>query len=79
MTPHRLLAPRDFRRMPWKNGAGRTAEIAAWSPDTGDAGFAWRVSIAEIERDAAFSAWRGVDRTFVLLDGDGVVLAIDDE
>ena len=78
MTPHRLLAPRDFRRMPWKNGAGRTAEIAAWSPDTGDAGFAWRVSIAEIERDAAFSAWRGVDRTFVLLDGDGVVLAIDD-
>ena len=52
MTPHRLLAPRDFRRMPWKNGAGRTAEIAAWSPDTGDAGFAWRVSIAEIERAA---------------------------
>ena len=64
--------------MPWKNGAGRTAEIAAWSPGPGGADFAWRVSIAEIERDGAFSAWPGVDRTFVLLDGDGVVLEIDD-
>lgn len=78
MTPHRLLSPRDFRRMPWKNGAGRTAEIARWSRDAGEGDFAWRVSIAEIERDGAFSAWPGVDRTFVLLDGDGVVLVHDD-
>ena len=72
MPAHRLLAPRDFRRMPWKNGAGRTSEIASW-PD-GAGAFAGRVSIAEIERDGPFSAWPGVDRTFVLLDGAGVVL-----
>lgn len=72
MTPHRLLAPRDFRRMPWKNGGGRTAEIAAWP--AGEGAFAGRCSIAEIERDGPFSAWPGVDRAFVLLAGAGVVL-----
>ena len=78
MTPHRLLSPRDFRRMPWKNGGGRTSEIATWSRGADAAAFAWRVSIAEIERDGAFSAWPGVDRTLVLLDGDGVILQHDD-
>ncbi|MEO8487471.1 MAG: HutD family protein [Betaproteobacteria bacterium] len=76
MTAHRLLSPRDFRPMPWRNGGGRTAEIASWPP--GDDGFAWRVSIADIERDGPFSSWPGVDRTFVLLDGEGVVLAHDE-
>jgi hypothetical protein len=77
MTAHRLIAPREFRRVPWKNGGGHAAEIAAWpvgSPDD----FAWRVAIAEIERDGPFSSYPGVDRTFVLLDGDGVVLVHDD-
>ncbi|CAG0950961.1 Protein Ves [Burkholderiales bacterium] len=75
MTIHRLLSPRDFRRVPWRNGAGHTSEIAA-GPDA--EAFAWRVSIAEIERDGPFSDWPGVDRTLVLLDGRGVVLAQDD-
>ena len=74
MPAHRLLSPRDFRRMPWKNGAGRTSEIASWPDGAGADAFAGRVSIAEIERDGPFSAWPGVDRTFVLLDGAGVVL-----
>jgi len=74
MTSHRLLSPRDFRRMPWKNGGGRTAEIAAWAREPGAGGFAGRVSIAEIERDGPFSTFPGVDRAFVLLDGAGVVL-----
>ena len=78
MTAHRLISAREFRRMPWKNGGGRTAEIAAW-PVGGDEGFAWRVAIAEIDRDGPFSPYPGVDRTFVLLDGDGVVLAHDDQ
>ena len=51
MPAHRLLAPRDFRRMPWKNGAGRTSEIASWPDGAGADAFAGRVSIAEIERD----------------------------
>ena len=37
-----------------------------------------RVAIAEIERDGPFSVYPGVDRTFVLLEGEGVVLVHDD-
>ncbi|HEY8243248.1 MAG: HutD family protein [Vicinamibacteria bacterium] len=77
MTTHRLIAPREFRRMPWKNGGGYAAEVAAWPSGSHDA-FAWRVAIAEIERDGPFSSFPGVDRTFVLLDGEGVVLVHDD-
>ena len=77
MTAHRLISPREFRRMPWKNGGGHAAEIAAW-PDGAHDGFAWRVAIADIERDGPFSTYAGVDRTFVLLDGEGVVLTHDD-
>jgi len=77
MIAHRLLSPRDFRRVSWKNGGGRASEIAVW-PGPDDDAFAWRVAIAEIERDGAFSSYPGVERTFILLDGAGVVLVLDD-
>ena len=76
MSTHRLLSPRDFRRVPWKNGGGHASDVASWT-SPGDDAFAWRVSIADIERDGPFSSYPGVDRTFVLLDGEGVVLTID--
>ena len=70
----RLLTPNDFRSMPWKNAAGRTTEIAVHPAAAGLDGFAWRVSIADVERDGPFSAFPGVDRTIVLLDGEGMSL-----
>lgn len=39
----------------------------------------WRLSIAEIETDCAFSAFPGCDRVLVLLAGNGMRLAFDDE
>jgi environmental stress-induced protein Ves len=77
MTPHRLLTPADYRRMPWKNGGGRTTEIAAHPAGAGLDAFAWRVSLAEVARDGPFSAFPGVERTLVLLDGAGMRLAGD--
>lgn len=77
MTSTRLLSPRDFRRVPWRNGGGTTSQIATWPAQVQGDAFAGRVSIAEIDRDGAFSAWPGIDRTLVLLEGDGVVLASD--
>jgi len=74
MASHRLLTPADHRRTPWKNGGGRTTEIAAGPPDAGFADFAWRVSVADIEHDGAFSVFPGVVRTLVLLAGGGVRL-----
>ena len=74
MTRHRVLAPNDYRRMPWKNGGGHTVEIAAHPQGAGAAGFAWRVSVADVARDGSFSIYPGVDRTLVLLAGNGMRL-----
>ncbi len=70
----RLLTPADYVSMPWKNGAGRTTEIAAYPPGAALDGFAWRVSIADVERDGPFSRFPGIDRTIVLLEGAGMRL-----
>ncbi len=67
----RTLAPR-----PWKNGAGLTREIAFGGPGAAD--FDWRVSLAEVARDAPFSAFPGVDRCITLLHGAGLRLRSDD-
>lgn len=72
----RVVLPDGWRWMPWRNGGGRTAEIHvegdAAAPD-------WRLSLAVIEQDGPFSAWPGVDRTLVWLDGGGLELDINGE
>lgn len=66
--------------MRWKNDAGWTSEIiklhGSDERDTND--WAWRLSIAEIEADAPFSAFPGVERVLVLLSGNGLRLRFDD-
>ena len=76
MTP---IPAADCRRLRWKNDGGWTTEIArSDDPTCGDGGFRWRVSIAEIESDGPFSAFPGVARDLLLLDGEGIELAIGD-
>lgn len=70
----RLLSPADFRSMPWKNGGGRSTEIASYPPAATLGTFAWRVSLADVERDGPFSPFPGIDRTIVLLHGAGMRL-----
>ncbi|MGV8944336.1 HutD/Ves family protein [Thermomonas sp.] len=60
--------------MRWKNGAGWTSEILR-VPDSDD--WQWRLSIADIEVDALFSAFPGVERELVLLSGNGLRLHFD--
>lgn len=57
---------------PWKNGAGLTREIAFGGASAAD--FDWRISLAEVARDAPFSAFPGIDRCIVLLRGAGMRL-----
>ena len=74
----RVLRAADYRRMRWKNGGGWTTELAAHPESSGDAtGFDWRISIAEIESNGAFSTFAGCDRWIALLDGIGMELTID--
>ena len=70
-----VLHASDYIRMRWKNGAGWTSEILR-VPDSDN--WDWRLSIAEIETDAPFSAFPGVDRELVLLSGNGLRLRFDD-
>jgi environmental stress-induced protein Ves len=61
--------------MRWRNGRGETREIAAWPAGSTLDSFEWRVSIATIVEDVAFSRFPGVARTTVLLSGAGLRLA----
>ncbi|WP_417284736.1 HutD family protein [Comamonas sp.] len=59
---------------PWKNGGGSTREIVCFPPGAGMDSFAWRISVATIAQAGPFSAFAGIDRQIMLLDGDGVQL-----
>lgn len=71
----RVIPSFEYRRERWRNGLGWTREILR-VPDTDD----WqvRLSIAEIEQDAAFSSFPGIERELVLLRGEGLRLRFAD-
>lgn len=73
--PMRILEPGDFRGMPWKNGGGSTTELLIAPPGaTLAGGFDWRVSMAAVPASGPFSSFPGMDRTLLLVAGDGLEL-----
>jgi environmental stress-induced protein Ves len=79
-TSSRIIPSSQYQRVRWKNNLGWTREIARGQvtvqPTSDD--WDWRLSIAEIEQDAAFSSFPGIDRELVLLRGNGLRLCFDD-
>jgi environmental stress-induced protein Ves len=73
VTTHRFDTA-TLAAAPWKNGGGVTREIACAPAGAGMEGFDWRVSIATLDRSGPFSAFDGVDRVIMLLDGAGARL-----
>jgi uncharacterized protein len=73
--PSRVIPATQYRRERWRNGLGWTNEILRL-PEQGD--WQLRLSIAEIEQDAAFSAFPGIERELVLLQGEGLRLRFAD-
>ena len=71
----RVIPSYEYRRIRWRNGQGWTREIHV---EGGRDDWSWRLSIAEIEHDVAFSLFPGVDRELMLLSGDGLRLRFDD-
>ncbi|MGH7621957.1 MAG: HutD/Ves family protein [Gemmatimonadaceae bacterium] len=55
--------------IPWKNGGGLTREIVCRPRGADLNTFDWRVSIADLTANGAFSTFSGVDRVIMLLDG----------
>lgn len=75
----RLIRYSRLAAAPWKSGVGETREIALHPSRAGFDDFDWRLSIATIAEDGAFSTFPGIDRTLILLGGKGVILRLDDE
>jgi environmental stress-induced protein Ves len=63
----------DIPATPWRNGGGVTRELAMW-PDAGD--WAWRMSVADVDKSGPFSKFDGIDRWFAVLEGAGVQLDV---
>lgn len=60
---------------PWKNNGGVTRELASCL-EAGET--LWRLSLADIDRDGAFSAFPGFERIHTIILGQGLTLS-DDE
>jgi hypothetical protein len=56
---------------PWKNGGVTTQSLVCW-PSPSD--WVFRMSVARIDSDGPFSEFKGIDRWFAVLSGEGVVL-----
>ncbi|MEN8585277.1 HutD family protein [Burkholderia sp. RS01] len=64
-------------RLPWKNGAGTTREVAILPGGSGPDTFRWRLSLADIDEDAAFSTFHGTDRHFLVASADTLTMDVD--
>jgi uncharacterized protein len=73
-----IIRLRECRSVPWKNGMGRTRELAVHPSQAGMDDFIWRVSVADVDNASPFSAFPGVDRYIALLQGAGFTMTLDD-
>ena len=73
----RVLRWDDLEATPWKNGGGSTRALAAAPENASLAAFDWRVSVADVESDGPFSAFPGIARVIMLIDGTEMILTVD--
>ncbi|GLS22752.1 hypothetical protein GCM10007874_57720 [Labrys miyagiensis] len=73
----KLIRFADLTPKPWKNGGGTTTEIAVSPEGAGFDDFDWRLSVADVASDGPFSLFPAIDRTLTLIEGKGLVMAID--
>ncbi len=76
MGEPRLINTDDLPPVPWKNGGGVTREIAQ---DIGPDGIIWRLSMADVETEGAFSIFPGLSRILTVIEGDGLELCSADQ
>jgi len=73
----RVIRQHDLVRVPWKNGGGTTAEVAAFPEGSNFETFGWRISMADVASDGPFSTFPGIDRTLIVVEGDGIELDVE--
>ncbi len=72
----RIVRAADLVRVPWKNGGGTTAEVAAFPEGADFETFGWRISMADVASDGPFSIFPGIDRTLIVVEGNGIELEV---
>ena len=70
----RVLPASDRCDEPWRNGGGSTQEVAKLLGPSGE--FDWRISMARVEEDGAFSSFPGVTRTITVVQGGDLGLIV---
>ena len=73
----RVIRNEDLVRVPWKNGGGTTAEVAAFPEGSSFDTFGWRLSMADVASDGPFSVFPGIDRTLIVVEGEGIELDVE--
>lgn len=68
----------ELIEMPWDNGGGTTTEISRGGKGSGSRSWDWRVSVAGVETDGAFSTFPGIDRLSCVIEGKGMDLEFSD-
>lgn len=68
-----MITPKQFKKIPWKNGKGETIELAISENGTLDH-FDWRVSMASVVENGPFSDFSGYQRHLILIQGNGMTL-----
>lgn len=61
----------------WRNGQGVSWEIASYKEE-GAADFSWRFAKARIDNDVPFSIYPGMDRIFMMIEGEGMDLEFEE-
>lgn len=72
-----IIRHADLPVSPWANRAGTTRQVASGPDGAGVNAFDWRISVAEVVGECSFSAFPGIDRTILVVHGNGMELAID--
>lgn len=70
----RILRARDHAALAWKNGLGVSHVIASQPERSGHDNALWQVGTTSIESSCPFSDLPGLDRQFMVLEGEGVEL-----
>lgn len=71
-----IIPPEQFKKTAWKNGKGETTELAISEGGTLDS-FDWRLSMAKVVENGAFSYFTGYCRNLILIEGNGISLQHD--
>ena len=75
-----LLRRGDYRMMEWKNGRGRSAEIAIFPSESSfsDDPFLWRLSSAHVTDGGPFSQFPSYSRYLTLVKGESLKLRFEE-